>query len=405
MKINSNYIKLYTSTKKIILVTGGRGSAKSFEVARFLQRLTFERGHKILFTRYTLDSASISIIPEFQEKIEMEGTHQYFHVTKKEVLNLSTGSEIWFRGIKTQSGNQTAKLKSIQGLTTFVVDEAEEWPSIEEFKKLMRSIRQPNIQNRIIIVMNPSDATHWVYDEFIKDSFRHIDIEGHQIEISTHPEVEHIHTTYLGNVQHLSDDFLRDALHTSLNNPNEYRHQFLGGWKTKPEGVIFNNWEIGEFDESLPFVHGMDFGYVNDPTTLIKCAIDSKKRLLYVAERLYKVGLSTDEIFDNITGTVRSNDLIVADSAEPRLIDELIYKGFNIHKSKKGPDSVKLGLSKMASYKIIVSPESANIKTELNNYVWNEKRSNTPIDKYNHCIDAIRYAMEELTETTEFFFK
>ena len=89
-----------------------------------------------------MTSAHISVIPEFLDKIELDGTGAYFKATKTDVVNLVTGSRIMFRGIKTSSGNQTAKLKSIHGVTVFVCDEAEEWTSEEEFDKIMLSIRQ-----------------------------------------------------------------------------------------------------------------------------------------------------------------------------------------------------------------------------------------------------------------------
>lgn len=108
-------------------------------------------------------SAGMSIIPEMMEKIELDGTTKYFKTTKTDIVNRMTGSRIMFRGIKTSSGNQTAKLKSIQGITTFVCDEAEEWTSEEEFDKIMLSIRKKGIQNRIIIIMNPCDSNHFIY--------------------------------------------------------------------------------------------------------------------------------------------------------------------------------------------------------------------------------------------------
>ncbi len=103
-----------------------RGSGKSFGVAVFLLNLTYERGHKVLFSRYTMLSAQTSIIPEFIEKIEMMGVSEQFRITKDEIINLTTGSSIMFKGIRTSSGNQTAALKSLNGVTTFVLDEAEE---------------------------------------------------------------------------------------------------------------------------------------------------------------------------------------------------------------------------------------------------------------------------------------
>lgn len=144
-------------------------SGKSFNASTFIERLTFEQTpvekivHQILYTRYTMVSAGMSIIPEMMEKIELDGTTKYFKTTKTDIVNRMTGSRIMFRGIKTSSGNQTAKLKSIQGITTFVCDEAEEWTSEEEFDKIMLSIRKKGIQNRIIIIMNPCDSNHFIY--------------------------------------------------------------------------------------------------------------------------------------------------------------------------------------------------------------------------------------------------
>lgn len=116
------YHPLYTDTDKfIILITGDRGSGKSFNASTFIERLTFEMTeaekivHQILYTRYTMVSAGMSIIPEMMEKIELDGTTKYFKTTKTDIVNKMTKSRIMFRGIKTSSGNQTAKLKSIQG--------------------------------------------------------------------------------------------------------------------------------------------------------------------------------------------------------------------------------------------------------------------------------------------------
>jgi len=122
-------------------MTGGRGSGKSFAVNTFLVLLTYERGTKTLFTRYTMTSASMSIIPEFREKLELMGVEDQFEITKTEITNKITGSSIYFSGIKTASGDQTAKLKSIQGINTFVLDEAEELQDELSFDKIDYSIR------------------------------------------------------------------------------------------------------------------------------------------------------------------------------------------------------------------------------------------------------------------------
>lgn len=236
IKVNPKYTPLYTVKDRFIfLVTGGRGSAKSFNVSTFIERLSFEAGHKILFSRYTMKSADISVIPEFKQKIDLDGYSHHFTVTSEDIINKFSDSEIMFRGIKTSSGNQTANLKSIQGLTTFVGDEMEEWQSEEDYDSLILSIRTVGIQNRVILVMNPSDEEHFIYKKYIKDSHRIEVIDGIEVQISTHPQVCHIHTTYLDNIEHLAANFLIEIEEMKAKNLKKYGEKVIGRWRKKNE--------------------------------------------------------------------------------------------------------------------------------------------------------------------------
>ena len=120
---NPKYKELYDTDKRYILITGGRGSGKSFEVSTFLNLLTYEPNHRVLFTRYTMTSANLSIIPEFIEKIELLEVANHFDITNNAIVNNQTNSDIIFKGIKTSSGTQAANLKSLQGVSTWVLDE------------------------------------------------------------------------------------------------------------------------------------------------------------------------------------------------------------------------------------------------------------------------------------------
>jgi phage terminase large subunit len=147
MKINEKYKPLWDDNESdYLLLTGGRASGKSFTVAAFLENLTFEKGHVILFSRFTMTSAHLSIIPEFQEKVELLEHEQNFKINKTDIRNLN-GSKILFRGIMTSNGNQTARLKSITGLTTFVLDEAEELMDERTFDIIDDSIREKSARN------------------------------------------------------------------------------------------------------------------------------------------------------------------------------------------------------------------------------------------------------------------
>ena len=395
-----DYQPLYNTDKRYILITGGRGSGKSFEVGTFLSLLTYEQQHRILFTRYTMASAGISIIPEFMEKIELLEVPHHFDINKSEITNTETGSDILFRGIKTSSGNQTANLKSLQGVTTWVLDEAEELIDESIFDTIDLSIRKKGIQNRIILVMNPTTKEHWIWKRFFDGHVKYVDIDGEQIPVSNHPDLCHIHTTYLNNRTNLSDSYLQRLDLIKEQNPKKYRHLVLGGWLEKAEGVIFENWQEGAFNESLPFVYGMDFGYVTDPTTLVRIAKDDNK--LYLREELYQGGMDTNSIATFLDRTVNKHDLIVADNAEPRLIGELQQHGFNVIPCQKGKDSIKNGIANLSGMQMIV--EGQNLIKELNNYSWSNKRANIPNDNFNHLIDAVRYGFQELAESNAFYF-
>jgi len=440
--IQAIYEPIYTTDKPIILLTGGRGGAKSFNAQTFSERLTFESGHVILITRYTMTSAEKSIIPEFNEKIELEGTEKYFSINKDEIVNRYSGSRIMFSGIKTSSGNQTARLKSIMGLTTFVVDEAEEWESEEEYDTIKLSIRKKGVKNRVIIILNPTNIDHWIFKKYIEKTSKTVYIDDIPVQISTHPDVLHIHTTYYDNEENLSKEFLNevadiraehllilDAIKESESILNElkaandtasihykeekkkldqlqkdllvtkYALKIIGRWANQVEGTIFS-YKVGEFDNSLPYCYGQDYGFTIDPTTLIKLAIDEKQKKIYLQEKFYKEKsrLSTTDIYDLNTANIENeDDLIVGDNAEGRLITELRKKGLNIVECEKGPGSIKAGILAMQDYELIIDPESINLKRELNNYCWNDKKAGIPIDNYNHLIDPARYAFRRLS--------
>ena len=387
MEINLNEkYNLLGSESRYFVITGGRGSGKSYSLNSFLLLLTYEVGHVILFTRYTLTSANVSIIPEFIDKIESADLTNDFYITKDEIVNLKTGSKILFKGIKTSSGTQTANLKSLAGVTTWVLDEAEELTDEETFEKIDFSIRTKGIQNRVLLVLNPATKEHFIYKKFFED--KGIQAGSNLIKGDT----TYIHTTYLDNIQNLSESFINQIENIKERRPEKYKHQILGGWLDKAEGVIFTNWTIGEYKQVGKSVFGQDFGFSSDPTTLVECNIDVSNKRIYINERFCLQSLTTSQIH-SLNKQHCLDSLIVADSAEPRLISELQTLGLNIVPAIKGQGSVTYGISLLLDYDLIISPESINLIKELNNYCWLEKKSNTPIDNHNHLIDALRYAV------------
>ena len=382
IELNKKWQALGNDTR-FFIITGGRGSSKSFGVGAFASLLSFEPNHKILFTRQTMTSAHLSIIPEFQEKISLLGAEHLFEITKSEITNVNSKSSIIFKGLKTSSGDQTANLKSLQGVSTWILDEAEELTDEATFDKINLSIRQKGVQNRVILILNPATKEHWIYKRFFEQAGVQEGFNG------VKEDVTYIHTTYQDNLEHLDKSFLNEVERIKLSSPDKYRHVILGGWLNKAEGVVFTNWKYGPFNpDNLQTSFGLDFGYSVDPDALIEVAIDQSKKIIYLRECIYQNGLKTHELSSMIKQHC-GNALIIADSAAGRTIDDLRYQNINVYPIKKG--TIESGVMRMQDFEIIVHPDSVNIGKELNNYVYINKSSKLYIDAYNHAIDAIRY--------------
>jgi len=374
---------LLGSNTRFFVITGGRGSGKSFEVGRFASLLSFESGNKILFTRQTMTSAHLSIIPEFQEKLDLLNIGFNFEVNRSEIVNKASRSEIIFKGLKTSSGDQTANLKSLQGVTTWIMDEAEELTDEATFDKINLSIRQKGVQNRVILILNPATKEHWIYKRFFEDAGVQEGFTGSK------GNTTYIHTTYLDNYDNLDESFINEVERIKKSNPEKYKHVILGGWLDKAEGVVFTNWKFGKFNpDGLQTSCGMDFGFSVDPDTLTEIAIDKIKKKIYVKQHIYSNGIKTHVLAPKILNSV-GNKLIIADSAEPRLIADLKHLGVNIQGVKKG--TIESGILRMQDFEIIVEENSNDVAKELNNYCYADKGSNLYLDKYNHAIDGIRY--------------
>lgn len=244
IKINDKYKTLFEQPKEVryYIVTGGRGSGKSFGVTVWANLKALAKSTKVLFTRYTLTSAHISIIPEFIEKIELLNLHNQFKVTQSEIIS-NNGGVILFKGIKTSSGQQTANLKSLNGVNVWILDEAEELHDEKIFDKIDLSIRDKDTQNIVILILNPTLREHWIYRRFFEDMQVNEGFNGIKDNVC------YIHTTYEDNIENLSESFLENVQRIKLNNPIKYQNEILGGWLDAYEGVLFPKESLQLFTE------------------------------------------------------------------------------------------------------------------------------------------------------------
>ena len=220
-------------------------------------------------------------------------------------------------------------------------------------------------------------------------------------DIESRSDAITIHSTFHDNIQNLTPGQIEEFRIGKEKADAEAAKGICGYWSNwwsvyglgeygQIEGAIYTEWSIGPFDETLPYRFGLDFGFSNDPDALVKMAIDEKRKIIYMQECFYRTGQSSDDLHNNLHRHCNRRDLIIADSAEQRLINDL-KKVFNVVAAVKW--RVTERIKKMQGYKLVVTPESKNLISELENYVWSDKKSETPIDAYNHLLDAAGYGL------------
>ena len=243
-----------------------------------------------------------------------------------------------------------------------------EIPAIPEeiFKQL--AIRT---KEKIFVDYNP------VCDFYITEDYKH------------RKNAKYIHSTYKDN-PYLEEEIIKELLEAGKRNQN-FQKVFVEGEVGEIIGAVFTNWDVKEFDNTCPLIaYGQDYGFSNDPSTLIKVGINRAKKEIYLKELLYRTGLSTQQLYV-INKENAGRSLIIADSAEPRLIEELRKLGNNIRAAEKGQGSLTAGISLLQDYMIYIDPTSLNAIKEFKNYVYLDKGSKLVIDDFNHIIDPLRY--------------
>lgn len=231
-----------TCPTRYLIVTGGRGSGKSYAVSLGITLGMREPGLACLYTRWTMASAKDSIIPEFNEKIDLLGAGCEFNVTSNDIQHVS-GSRTMFRGIKTSAGNQTAKLKSLQGLNTWVLDEAEEMPDEGTFDTIDLSIRDKRRRNLVVLSLNPVHKRHWIYrrwfDGRVPDGF-----------CGVKDDVTYIHTDYRNNMANLPDSYRERIRQAKEGNPARFAHVWRGAWVDEVQGALWSYDMIQRIDRA-----------------------------------------------------------------------------------------------------------------------------------------------------------
>ena len=244
------------------VVTGGRGSGKTTASSTAEVVDTYRDGYTTLYSRATLTSAQVSVIPEYVDKVKMLRKSRHFRTTQEAVINRVSGGQIYFKGLKASSGDQVARLKSVFKLKKFKLDEAQELTHESEFDVIDLSIREKDVANSVELMLNPTDIHHWIYKRFFKKPGVPFDYNGRV------DDVQYIHTDWTDNRENLHPSFIAKALECERDNPDKYRNIYLGDWAVKRNGLIYPRWEevtLPEIPVGLEWWYANDWGYSDDP--------------------------------------------------------------------------------------------------------------------------------------------
>lgn len=386
------YRKMLTDySHRIEVYYGGAGSGKSyFAVQKIIFKALLSR-RKVLVVRKVGATLKNSIWALFIELL-----NNYMPAVIKNVnnsilsLTLVNGSEFIFTGL-----DDSEKIKSIQGITDIVIEEATEI-TLDDFTQLNFRLRSPEPNNQIYLMFNPVSKVNWVYQYFFKQE---------------PPKGTYIQkTTYKDNPK-LPQAFIDTLEETKTRNPAYYRIYTLGEFTTLDKLVFptITKRLISEKEytndsgvKTALFWCGMDFGYTNDPTAINWGYYKPQSNTLLITGEYSKVGMTNDKVAEVLQSLGLSKERVIADSAEPKSIDEI--KRFGIRRIKgavKGPDSVKNGIDRLQRCDIIIDERCVHTIEEFENYTWKKDKKtgeyiNDPVDMYNHHVDAIRYGTQDV---------
>ena len=385
---NSSFVSILNdNTHDIILLLGGGGSGKSyFSFQRAIIRCIQDK-RKYLITRKSAVDLERSCWADVMSALDFFQIKDSVKINKSlKTINFPNGSQMLFMGL-----DDSQKVKSIPDITDIIVEECSEI-SLETFSQLKQRLRgSGQARNQIVLQCNPVSKTNWVYKHFFQEGCKEDNCLIHR---STYKDNRFLNQTTINALENYKNT-----------NPYFYRVYCLGEWGSLSK-QIFTNYEIQDLDlESLRaasymLLVGLDFGYVNDPTTIICSLLDEENKTIYIYNEFYKTGLLNDEIANQLKLMGLEKSTIIADSAEQKSIEEIKRDGIRrIAPAHKGKDSVIQGIQKLQQYKIIVDSSCIYTIEELESYCWKKDRAtdeyiNQPIDEYNHCIDALRYSLQ-----------
>ncbi|MCP1176212.1 PBSX family phage terminase large subunit [Bacillus sp. 1663tsa1] len=395
-----HFIKVWRKVKlgKFLkhVLKGGRGSAKSTHVAMFIILIMQMFPITFLCVRKVANTLAESCYEQLKEAIEMLDVAEYWDVKKSplKLTYLPRGNSIIFRG-----ADDPLKIKSIKvskfPLAGLWIEELAEFKNEDEVSTIEKSVLRGELPEGLRYIFfytynPPKRKQNWVNEKY------------EALTIAKNTMINH--STYLDN-PYVSKDFIEEANELKEKSPLKYRWEMLG--EAIGSGVVpFDSLKFREItdEEFAAFDNirqGNDWGYANDPLAFVRWHYDKKKRTIYAMDEVYGTKISNREIAMEIKKRGYQSDMTIADSAEPKSVDEVKLYDVKIKGAKKGPGSIEHGEKWLDDLdEIVIDPKrTPNIAREFKDIDYavdaNGKPKNKLQEENNHTIDATRYAFED----------
>lgn len=389
--IGKGYKAFWNFKGRYRVVKGSRASKKSKTTALwYIYHMMKCPEANLLVIRKTFRTLKDSCFTELHWAAKRLQVEHLWNFTKNplEATYLPTGQKIYFRGL-----DDPLKVTSVTVDTGCLcwmwIEEAYEVMNEDDFNILDESIRgevPEGLFKQITLTFNPWNEHHWMKKRFFDNP---------------DDETLALTTNYMCN-EWLDAADIKVFEDMKKRNPRRYAVAGLGGWGIV-DGLVYENWKEEAFElsdiKNPQSAFGLDFGYSVDATAFVAAYIDQAEGKIYIYDEMYKTKLSNKMIYDEIQQMGYAKERIIADSAEPKSIDELKGLGLRrIEAAKKGKDSINNGIQFIQNFEIIIHPRCSNFITEISNYTWDKDKFgnqiNKPIDDFNHCLDALRYGCE-----------
>lgn len=396
--VNEAYAPLFTQKPRYFILMGGRGAGRSTVASQFANaKLVAEEYFRCAIMRYVLGDIRNSIYREITDRADENGIAGSLVINDSTMTIRYGVNTINAVGFKKSSGDQTAKLKSLANYNCVIIEEADEIPE-EDFVQLDDSLRTLKADIIIILLLNPPPKTHWIVQRWLE--LLPSEVKGFYI-----PKLKEgikdtlfVHTSYKDNEINISKQTVSNYEAYRDSKPSHYWNMIRGLIPEVVRGKIYNSWKVIDEvpHEARLQRYGLDFGYTNDPTAIV--AIYKFNDGIILDEVTFRKGLQNNQIAAILQNLDQA--IIVADSAEPKSIDELKLYDLTVIPAKKGADSIKNGIQLVQQQRISVTKRSVNLLKEYDNYAWFEDKDGTTLNEpkpgYDHTMDAIRYAIDSL---------